>query len=299
MTRILIIILSCFSLRVYPEISCELTDAFQDTAQNVVFHTSEVYKMVDTFKLKIDIFYSGITSGRENNSAIVFFHGGGWAYGTPDEFFTTCERYAKMGIVTFSVDYRLSVDNGIRPSKTISPIECVMDARSAMRWVRENAEKYNIGRNRIVAAGQSAGGHLALSTAMIDDYNEKTDNLSLSSRPDAVLLFSSCVNTVEAWCDRMLSDRRDRIWSISPAHNIRKGLPPMIEFHGDYDDQVPVWTVRSFKDAMTSEGNYFELHIYQGRRHYLGDGNPKYSRYFDDEILKLTDAFLRKHNFLD
>ena len=299
MTRILTIILASFSFLAFPVTSCGLTSAFMDTTQNVVVHTREVYKTVDTFKLKIDIFYTNMTSGRENNTAIVFFHGGGWAYGTPDEFFTTCERYAKMGIVTFSVDYRLSVDNGIRPSKTISPIESVMDARSAMRWVRENAGKYNIGRDRIVAAGQSAGGHLALSTAMIDDYNENTDNLSVSSRPDAVLLFSACVNTLEAWCDRMLSDRRDKIWSISPAHNISKGMPPMIEFHGDYDDQVPVWTVRSFKDAMTSEGNYFELHIYQGRRHYLGDGNPKYSRYFDDEILKLTDSFLRKYNFLD
>jgi len=41
--------------------------------------------------------------------AIVFFHGGGWAFGIPSEFFTTCERYAKIGIVTFSVDYRLSI----------------------------------------------------------------------------------------------------------------------------------------------------------------------------------------------
>ena len=299
MTNMLIIILSSFPFLAHPSMRYELTSDFQDTTQNVVVHTREVYKTVDTFKLKIDIFYSNMTSGRENNSAIVFFHGGGWAYGTPDEFFTTCERYAKMGIVTYSVDYRLSVDNGIRPSKTISPIESVMDARSAMRWVRENAGKYHIGKNRIVAAGQSAGGQLALSTAMIDDYNEKTDNLSVSSRPDAVLLFSACVNTVEAWCDRMLSDRRDKIWSISPAHNISKGMPPMIEFHGDYDDQVPVWTVRSFKDAMMGEGNYFELHIYQGRRHYLGDGNATYSRYFDDEILTLTDNFLRKFNFLE
>ena len=299
MTRMITIILSFFSVLAYPAMRCELTSDFPDTMQNAVVHTREVYKTVDTFKLKIDVFYSNITSGRENNTAVVFFHGGGWAYGTPDEFFTTCERYAKMGIVTFSVDYRLSVDNGIRPSKTISPIESVMDAKSAMRWVRENAGKYHIGKNRIVAAGQSAGGHLALSTAMIDDYNEKTDNLSVSSRPDAVLLFSACVNTVEAWCDRMLSDRRDKIWSISPAHNISKGMPPMIEFHGDYDDQVPVWTVRSFKDAMMGEGNYFELHIYQGRRHYLGDGNATYSRYFDDEILTLTDNFLRKFNFLE
>jgi hypothetical protein len=50
---------------------------------------------------------------------------------------------------------------------------------------------------------------------------------------------------------------------------------------------------------MKNEGNYFELHIYQGRKHYLGDGNTKYSRYYDDDILKVADAFLRKHNLLN
>ena len=73
----------------------------------------------------------------------------------------------------------------------------------------------------------------------------------------------------------------------------------MIEFHGTYDDQVPVWTVQFFESEMKKAGNYFELHTYAGMRHYLGEGNPKYSRYFDDEILKVTDAFLRKFNLLD
>ncbi|HXX63327.1 MAG TPA: alpha/beta hydrolase fold domain-containing protein, partial [Bacteroidota bacterium] len=245
------------------------------------------------------IFYTPQSFARENNTAIVFFHGGGWAFGTPSEFFTTCERYARMGIVTYSVDYRLSIENGVVPNKLISPIESVMDARSAMRWVRENAGKYHVGKNRIVAAGQSAGGQLALSTAMIDDYNEKSDNLSISCRPDAILLFSACVNTVEGWCDHLLADRRNKIWSISPAHNIKKGMPPMIEFHGGYDDQVPIWTVQSFESAMNKEGNYFEEHTYKGMRHYLGEGNPKYSRYYDDELLKIADDFLRKFKFLD
>jgi acetyl esterase/lipase len=264
-----------------------------------VMHIQEVYKTVDTFKLKIDIFYTNQTIQKDNNTAIVFFHGGGWAYGTPSEFFTTCERYAKMGIVTFSVDYRLSIENGIAPSKRISPIESIMDAKSAMRWVRGNAGKLHIDRNRIVAAGQSAGGHLALSTAMIDDYNEESDNLSISCSPDAVLLFSACVNTVEGWCDRMLGDRRNKIWSISPFHNVRKGLPPMIEFHGTDDEQVPKWTVQFFESEMEKEGNYFEQHMYEGRKHYLGDGNQKYSRYYDDEILKITDDFLRKYKLLN
>ncbi len=274
-----------------------LTGLTEPTDQ--VIHIREVYKIIDTFKLKIDIFYTDRSFKRENNTAIVFFHGGGWAFGTPDEFFTTCERYAKMGIVTFSVDYRLSIENGITPHKNISPIESVMDAKSAIRWVRANAGKFHIDRNKIVAAGQSAGGHLALCTAMIDDYNEKADDLYISCHPDAILLFSACVNAVEGWCDRLLAERRNKIWSISPAHNIKGGMPPMIEFHGTYDEQVPVWTVQFFENAMKNEGNYFELHLYEGRRHYLGEGNPKYSRYFDDEILTIADDFLRKIGLLD
>jgi acetyl esterase/lipase len=271
----------------------------QAESKDRVTHIQEVYKTVDTCKLKVDIFYTNQSFARENNTAIVFFHGGGWAYGTPSEFFTTCERYAKMGIVTFSVEYRLSIENGVVPSKKISPIECVMDAKSAIRWVRENAEKFHIDKNKIVASGQSAGGHLALCTAMIDDYNEKSDDLSISSSPNGILLFSACVNAVEGWCDHLLGDRRTKIWSISPFHNVRKGLPPMIEFHGIDDEQVPKWTVQFFESEMEKEGNYFEQHMYEGRKHYLGEGNPKYSRYYDDEILKLADTFLRKFHLLN
>ena len=263
-----------------------------------VIHTQEVYKTVDTFKLRVNVFYTEESLKKENNTAIVFFHGGGWAYGSPEEFFTTCERYARMGFVTFSVDYRLSIDNGVVPGKTLSPIECVMDAKSAMRWVRENADKFHIAKNKIIAAGQSAGGHLALCTAMIDEYNEETDNLKISCRPDALLLFSACVNAVEGWCDMLLADRRTKIWSISPSHNMKPGLPPMIEFHGVDDEQVPKWTVQFFQTDMKKAGNYFEQHMFEGRKHYLGEGNPKYSRYYDDEILKITDDFLRKYDFL-
>lgn len=295
MKNIFFLILLCLS-----SLSNAATNRVRDIQINdQVIHFQEVYKTIDTCKLKVDIFYTDQTFQKKNNTAIVFFHGGGWAYGTPSEFFTTCERYAKMGIVTFSVNYRLSIENGITPSKTISPIECVMDAKSAMRWVRENAEKLHIDRNKIVAAGQSAGGHLALCTAMIDDYNEKSDNLSISCSPNAVLLFSACVNAVEGWCDRLLGERRTKIWSISPAHNVRKGLPPMIEFHGIDDEQVPKWTVQFFQSEMEKEGNYFEQHMYEGRKHYLGDGNPKYSRYYDDEILKVADEFLQKYKLLN
>ena len=289
----------CLSFTARASSACELPNNDQPDNKDQVIHVREVYKAIDTFNLGMDIFYTEQSLKKENNTAIVFFHGGGWAFGTPDEFFTTCERYAKMGIVTFSVEYRLSIENGITPHKTISPIECVMDAKSAMRWVRGNAKKFHLDPGKIVAAGQSAGGHLALCTAMIDGYNEKSDNLAISCRPDAILLFSACINAVEGWCDRLLAGRRDKIWSISPAHNISTGLPPMIDFHGTDDEMVPLWTAQFFEIDMKKSGNYYELHTFKGRKHYLGEGNPKYSRYYDDEILKLTDDFLRKYKLLE
>jgi acetyl esterase len=299
MKNLFILIFLCLALQTYAVIDRDLISANLVETEEPVIHVQEIYKTVDTCKLKIDIFYTAQSFKRENNTAIVFFHGGGWAYGSPSEFFTTCERYAGMGIVTMSVDYRLSIDNGVTPSKTISPIECLMDAKSAIRWVRENAGKFHIDINKIVAAGQSAGGHLAISTAMIEEYNEKSDKLGVSCCPNAIMLFSACINTVEGWCDRLLADRRNKIWSISPAHHIKPGLPPMIEFHGTDDEQVPKWTVQFFETDMKKEGNYFEQHMYEGRKHYLGDGNPKYSRYYDDEILNLADNFLRKFKLLE
>ena len=73
----------------------------------------------------------------------------------------------------------------------------------------------------------------------------------------------------------------------------------MIEFNGIDDEQVPKWTVQFFESEMIKEGNYFEQHMYEGRKHYLGAGNAKYSGYYDDEILKVADDFLRKQNLLD
>jgi hypothetical protein len=112
------------------------------------------------------------------------------------------------------------------------------------------------------------------------------------------VLYSAGINIVQEWCDYLLGARRDKIWSICPAHNLKEGLPPMIHFHGVDDNIVPFWTIRFFRDDMKKYGNYFELHQYEGRKHYLGEGNPKYSRYYDDEILKVTDDFLRRQNLL-
>ncbi len=266
-------------------------------------HTTRVYKEVDSVSLVVHIFQDPNSAGKKLKPAIAFFHGGGWAYGNPSEFFGACRRYAAMGFVTFSFQYRLSIDKaGKVPHPVLTPIECVKDARSAMRWVRSHATEFNIDPQQIVAGGQSVGGHLVLSTAMIDGHNESTDDLSVSPAPNAMLLYSGTVNTMEAWCDMLMGKQREQIWSISPAHNVKKGLPPIAAFHGDDDNIVPIWTVMFFQNDMKSVGNHFELNRYPGRKHYLGDHDEKfvkkYSRLFDEQVLLDTDKFLREFGFI-
>jgi len=81
MKNIFILILFCLST---------LSNATNDRARDIqindqVIHIQKVYKTIDTFKLKVDIFYTDHTFQKENNTAIVFFHGGGLAYGTPSK----------------------------------------------------------------------------------------------------------------------------------------------------------------------------------------------------------------------
>lgn len=260
-----------------------------------VTYSKQVYKRIDSTDLVVHIFTppAALNNGR-NKTAIAFFHGGGWAFGNPNEFFGACKRFAAKGIVTFSFQYRLSVDKkGNAPHPTITPIECVKDARSAMRWVKAHASEFGIDPKKIVAGGQSVGGHLTLSTAMID-VNESTDNLKIDPTPCAMLLYSGTANTLEAWCDMLMGKQREKIWSISPAHNIRKGLPPAVAFHGEQDHTVYPWVVLFFQRDMQAAGNSFEVQKFPGRQHYLGEGNKKYSRLFDEEIMERTDEFLKK-----
>jgi acetyl esterase len=257
-----------------------------------------VYKKVDNHQLKVDMFFTEEGQQKET-PAIALFHGGGWVFGNPSEFHEACRRYARMGFTTFSFYYRLSMNkDGSYPHPDITPVESTKDARSAIRWLRENAAQLNIDPNKIVAGGQSVGGQLALSAALLDSINEAGDNMAVSPVPNALLLFSSNVNTLEAWCDYILGERRKEIWSISPYHNLKEGMPPAIAFHGEDDDQVLFYIVSLFRLKMKKLGNHYELYTYPDRRHYLGEGIEKYATYFDEEILKKTDAFLKEQGFL-
>ena len=257
------------------------------------------YKQVAGHDLQVDIFQPHTERPNIGRPAIAFFHGGGWVFGRRDEFHGACRRYAALGFATFAFQYRLSIQpDGSYPHPDITLVESVKDARSAIRWLRANAVNLGIDPERIVVAGQSAGGQLAWSTALCDAINETGDDLAVSPRPNALLLYSSTHNTMEVWADMIMDRRRTEIWSVSPFHNLKPGLPPALAFHGTRDSQVPYFSVQRFAAKTRELGNAYELVTLDGRDHYLGEGNEKYARYFDEQILERTDVFLRQLGFM-
>ena len=71
-------------------------------------------------------------------AAIVFFFGGGWVGGTPKQFFPHCTYLASRGMVAISAEYRVKDRHGV------TPLECVLDGKSAVRWVRAHASELGI-----------------------------------------------------------------------------------------------------------------------------------------------------------
>ena len=122
------------------------------------------------------------------HSAIVFFHGGGWTSGSVTQFNPQSLALAARGMVAIDVEYRLiPKSDGTQP-----PRICVEDAKSAIRWVRKHAKEWSIDPDRIVAAGGSAGGYLAAAAALVPAWDDPTDDLTISAKPNALVLFLSC-----------------------------------------------------------------------------------------------------------
>ena len=229
----------------------------------------ETYKTTPQSELKMWIFDPPNLKPGEQRPAIVFFFGGGWRAGTPSQFEHQCRYLASQGMVAMTADYRV-----LNRHKTLAD-KCVADAKSAIRWVRKNASRLGVDPNRIVAAGGSAGGHLAACTAVIDGLDEASDEKDVSSIPDAMALFNPALvlapfdgTTLD---DEKLASITKRTGvppeAISPIHHIREGLPPTIIFHGEADTKVPFATAKRYAEVATAKGNHCELAAYPDATH--------------------------------
>ncbi len=229
----------------------------------------EVYKTIDDVNLNLWIFEPEGHQATDKSPAIVFFFGGGWAGGTPTQFEEQCRYFARQGMVAITADYRVRTRHG-----TLA-IKCVEDGKSAVRWIRANAERLGVDPNRIVAAGGSAGGHVAACTGIVPGLDDESESADVSSVPNALALFNPAmvlapIDGLESSTERLNAmEKRTGIdpQRISPIHQIHAGLPPTIIFHGDKDTTVPYESVKHYTTLATEAGNRCELVIYNDYGH--------------------------------
>jgi acetyl esterase/lipase len=180
--------------------------------------------------------------------AVVVVHGGAWFQGDKSIYaFGLHDRWlAAQGYVVFDVQYRLS---GRWPAP-------LADVKCAIRWVRANAERYNVDPAQIALVGRAAGGHLALMAAytandphfpascFVDgddvDIDERVQAVIASYPPTDLRLWpADPEGAIAHLLGGLPEDRPDVYRDASPAAHVRPGLPPTLLVHGQRDRMVP------------------------------------------------------------
>lgn len=261
----------------------------------------EVYKTVNDVELNAWIFQPKPTDKKANRPAAVFFFGGGWRSGSPTQFVPHCQYLAERGMVGIVVDYRVSSRHNVKMTA------CVADAKSAIRWVRQNADRLGIDPERIVAGGGSAGGHLAAATALLTDFDDPADNKKVSCQPNAMLLFNPALVLApvdgqqffdEAKVARFKQASGADPEKISPYHSVSANVPPTIIFHGKADTTVPYATADLFANRMKQYGNRCVMVGYEGQGHGFFNAKRSGDVYYRKTVAEM-DKFLVSLGYLD
>jgi acetyl esterase len=223
----------------------------------------------------------------DRRPALVFFFGGGWTTGTPANSVSWAKLAADLGMVGIAPDYRT------KGRHDVSPLVSVADSRAALRWVQDHAGELGLDPAHVVVGGNSAGGHVALWTAIAHAPPGSDEKESPLTKPAALILFSTVSDTSKETGYTPQRFGEDTI-ALSPVHQLDAKMPPVLAFHGDADKLVPLRQALALRDKLLATGNRCELHIVPGGGHNFGNDVPEWR----GKSRELVIAFLKKQGFV-
>ncbi len=271
-----------------------------DQTESWVSHVSNEYRVIpnvtyhvaNNFDNSVDLYLPRDASGP--TPVFMYIHGGGWVGGSKEQSVLRLLPYLEMGWAVVNVQYRLG-----QISRAPAAVE---DCLCALHWIKTNASEYNLDPDHIVVSGNSAGGHLALTTGMVP----ASAGLDLECRPTADLGVAAIINwygitdvgdllagknekayTVK-WLGSM-PNRLDVARRVSPLSYVRAGLPPVLTIHGDADPTVPYQHAVRLHQELAGVGVANELHTVPG------GGHGGFNREETLAIFETIHQFLAKH----
>ena len=200
------------------------------------------YLRANGVELKIDVYQSRNSEGPA--PTFIYYHGGGWVGGSKESNVLRLLPYLEGGWAAVNVQYRLG-------NVSLAPA-AVEDSLCALRWVARNADQYGFDIERLVVSGNSAGGHLALTSGMIPSEAGLDRQCLGSETPKVAAIVNwygiTDVNDLlhgvneKSYAVRWLGSQPDMAEiaeRVSPISYVRSDLPPIITIHGDADPIVP------------------------------------------------------------
>lgn len=206
--------------------------------------------------------------------------------------------YLSRGFMTFVLHYSVGAD---------APVNVPLaEASKAIAYIRRNADKYRINKDKVYAVGFSAGGHLCGSLGTLwhrDEIVKKAQIEYGENRPSGVVL---CYPVITSGDRAHKGSFYNLIGTKTPTDeqldyyslekHVDKNSSPAFIIHTAEDTLVPVHNSLYMATAYADAGVPFELHVYPHGPHGMALANeitagghdyyidPRYERWVDDSI---------------
>lgn len=216
--------------------------------ENVQEEKDLVYKKIDSRALHLDAFYK---SSSKALPAVVLIHGGGWKSGNKNQMHLMAQEIASKGYSCFSVEYRLSPEAKY-PS-------AIFDVKNAIKYIKKNANKFNVNPNKIAVLGCSSGGQIAALVGTTNNNSAFEDGKGLNQNSnvqaivdiDGILAFkhpeSEEGKVASLWLGATYEEKPDVWKQASALTHVNKNTPPILfinsdmpRFHAGRDDMIAV-----------------------------------------------------------
>ena len=250
------------------------------------------YLTANNFDAKLDVYSR--TDVTTPQPTLIWIHGGGWTQGNKESSTFSLLPYLEMGWNVVNVEYRLA-------KVSLAPA-AVEDCLCALKWVIRNAAQYGFDTSKLVVSGSSAGGHLALTTAMIpasaglDRQCPGTEELKVAAVVDWYgitdvndLLDGPNMKTYAVQWMGSMPNRDEIAKRVSPLTYVRRGLPPIISIQGDADPTVPYQHSVRLQEALKKVSVDGELITIPGGKH------GGFTRAENQRAYAAIKAFLARH----
>ncbi|MGD1805208.1 alpha/beta hydrolase fold domain-containing protein [Dapis sp. BLCC M126] len=253
------------------------------------------YLTVNNYDLQLDIYQS---LAPKSQPTVIFIHGGGWVDRPREVELFFLLPYLKMGLSVVNVGYRLA-------AQSLAPA-AVADCRCALRWVIRNAQQYNFDPEKIILSGFSAGGHLAITTALLtpdagfDSYCPGDEDLKVAAIVNwygitdvkDLLEGANIRDYALEWMGNQ-NDRLEIAERVSPINYVNSQMPPIFTVHGDADLSVPYNHAVRFHEALNQANVPNQLLTIPGGDH----GGFSYSENL--HIYENIESFIRKYDLFN